>query len=847
MKTNGLIIIILIMISMTCFASKGTTIQEEAMSRVQLKENSNGESRDLISDLIDTMDQNNLEQNVQDLVDFDTRYYAADNKYEVASWLHNKFLDCGLSAENVVTDSFYIQDEWHRNIYGIIPGTMYPDKYILVSGHYDSISETPMTYAPGADDDASAISAILESARVMIDNNFQPDVSIMFTLFGSKEPGRYGSEYLTDKMILEETDLLYAINLELLGYNTNTPDDWTMSFNRYSGSEFLYEFIIEMMEEYTSLNAGTTANNFNFYDCWNFYQNDFNVVMFTAEEFNSSAHSSGDIIDNIDFSYMTELSKLACASITQLSLMPQTVNDISILDDGSGNGLFLTWSASTAPDFDHYEIGWGTESGEYEEFLTTSNTEISIDGLTEGQVYFIGIAAVDTNDNRGFYVENEATSFSQPQIPNGFLAVPTWDGVQLSWLPNQELDIEGYNVFRSDAPEGNYEIINSELLEICEFLDETTANCIFYYYKVKAVDLYGNESEFTNPVRSRIISLDQGILLIDDTIDGNGNYMQPTDEECDSFYENILNGFSYDILEATNIEKVNMDDMCAYSTVIWYIDDNLNQSNISASKEDVALFLDAGGKLFLSGFRPVTKLSGIAGLPVEFDEGDFAWDYLNLQSINYSNSALFNKAVHIDGDDIHVDESKTPEAMNYHLMGVEGLVMNNSGVSDYTYGTEYELGTPFSELVGMSVNTAYFGEDYKLYILTFPLFYMQEDEVTDMMSYILTEKFNEMSSSDNHSVQHISGSLLKQNYPNPFNPETNISFDLKDDAHVNLEIYNVKGQRVKQIINSQISAGKHSVVWNGKDDNDKTVSSGINFYKFKTEDYQATKKMLLLK
>ena len=88
---------------------------------------------------------------------------------------------------------------------------------------------------------------------------------------------------------------------------------------------------------------------------------------------------------------------------------------------------------------------------------------------------------------------------------------------------------------------------------------------------------------------------------------------------------------------------------------------------------------------------------------------------------------------------------------------------------------------------------------------------------------------------------------LYQNSPNPFNPQTRIRFDLKENAPVSLEIYNMKGQKVKQLINSQISAGQHSAIWNGKDDNDKTVSSGIYFYKFKTGNYQATKKMLLLK
>ena len=88
---------------------------------------------------------------------------------------------------------------------------------------------------------------------------------------------------------------------------------------------------------------------------------------------------------------------------------------------------------------------------------------------------------------------------------------------------------------------------------------------------------------------------------------------------------------------------------------------------------------------------------------------------------------------------------------------------------------------------------------------------------------------------------------LYQNSPNPFNPETRISFDLKEDAQVSLEIYNMKGQKVKTVINNKLLAGQHSVVWYGKNNNDKTVSSGIYFYKIEAENFQKTRKMLLMK
>jgi predicted outer membrane repeat protein len=91
---------------------------------------------------------------------------------------------------------------------------------------------------------------------------------------------------------------------------------------------------------------------------------------------------------------------------------------------------------------------------------------------------------------------------------------------------------------------------------------------------------------------------------------------------------------------------------------------------------------------------------------------------------------------------------------------------------------------------------------------------------------------------------------LNQNYPNPFNPTTTISFSLKENSKVTLNIYNIKGQKVKQLISNsagQLSAGQHSAVWNGKDNNGKTVSSGIYFYKLKTRNYEKIKKMVLLK
>ena len=89
---------------------------------------------------------------------------------------------------------------------------------------------------------------------------------------------------------------------------------------------------------------------------------------------------------------------------------------------------------------------------------------------------------------------------------------------------------------------------------------------------------------------------------------------------------------------------------------------------------------------------------------------------------------------------------------------------------------------------------------------------------------------------------------LHQNYPNPFNPSTTISFDVtQTSSYVDIGIYNMKGQKVKQLVNEQLYAGQHSVIWNGTDDSGNPVTSGIYLYKLKSGVYTSTKKMILMK
>jgi len=95
---------------------------------------------------------------------------------------------------------------------------------------------------------------------------------------------------------------------------------------------------------------------------------------------------------------------------------------------------------------------------------------------------------------------------------------------------------------------------------------------------------------------------------------------------------------------------------------------------------------------------------------------------------------------------------------------------------------------------------------------------------------------------------------LLANYPNPFKLSgssrgigTTISYSLKNSSFVSIDIYNILGQKVKTLVNENVSAGKHLTTWSGRDNSNNKVSSGIYFYKMTTNNYQKTSKMLLIK
>jgi hypothetical protein len=109
-------------------------------------------------------------------------------------------------------------------------------------------------------------------------------------------------------------------------------------------------------------------------------------------------------------------------------------------------------------------------------------------------------------------------------------------------------------------------------------------------------------------------------------------------------------------------------------------------------------------------------------------------------------------------------------------------------------------------------------------------------------------KVNDISDAINNTTENLPAEFrLEQNYPNPFNPSTVIRYSLKTAAHVRLYIYNLIGQKIRTLEDTYQNAGRYALIWDGKDDKNNPVSSGIYIYTIRSEEFNMQKKMILLR
>jgi hypothetical protein len=173
-----------------------------------------------IQEMLDQVSQDSMQATVQHLQDYGHRLWNSDNAYAASDWIAGRMQALGLEVEQ---QPFYAST-WlgsgnaAPNVIGIQRGTLYPDTYVVCGSHFDSFSWSAYYggMAPGADDNATGVASVLESARIMTQYEFE--YSIIYCAYGCEEMGLYGSEAYASRCQEEGMDIIGYFNNDMNGY-----------------------------------------------------------------------------------------------------------------------------------------------------------------------------------------------------------------------------------------------------------------------------------------------------------------------------------------------------------------------------------------------------------------------------------------------------------------------------------------------------------------------------------------------------------------------------------------------------------------------------------------------------
>ena len=174
-----------------------------------------------IREMMDQVDQDSLMATVQHLQDYGSRFWNSTNAYAASDWIAGKMEALGLEVEqqDFNVNSWAGSGAAAPNVIGIQRGTLYPDTYVVCGSHFDSFTWNVLyggTNAPGADDNATGVASVLESARIMTQYEFE--YSIIYCAYGCEELGLYGSAAYASRCQQEGMNIIGYFNNDMYGY-----------------------------------------------------------------------------------------------------------------------------------------------------------------------------------------------------------------------------------------------------------------------------------------------------------------------------------------------------------------------------------------------------------------------------------------------------------------------------------------------------------------------------------------------------------------------------------------------------------------------------------------------------
>ncbi len=648
---------------------------------------------EFLASLMDSVKLNNITVTIQRLQDFCTRYVVSDSCLASATWLADEFAESGYV--DVSYDTFrcwsYQDTVDAANIIAVKPGATRPDEYVVIGGHYDSIStenfHDPFAYAPGADDNATGVAGVLEAARILAP--LELERSVIFALWSGEEVGLRGSRAWVADAVDAGMDIVAYLNMDVIGYTDEDPPVAVVYCDTTSLA--IAGLMQDLIIDHTPYDCVTTVQPIGASDQNSFWEQGFNVLdTSSGAGWSPYHHTPNDIIDHVDLELCRALAAVNVAAAAALAIVvgedenlpPETVliANCSALHDTLGTTPRFEWSGV---DFDGNVACYEYRTGAAWQTLPADSTGITLPALADGPHVF-EIRAIDSNG------QPDATPASHEFTVDSALApritvTPEFGPAPLVFRGSGPTPIAfGRRAAAAILPGGNGRPRPEQRdTTFCVFENErlvftVTASADHYCSAVDAVMWALGDEEWPDPVEPDAGGTIEVIVrpAAGDTCirfrarDADGSTTTGTiglevvaapmalpllhvddwfgqempEFEHDAIYDALLAGRPHDTwdpyqhLQGGVPQLPTMEELGQYRTVLWTLGSSatlLRLAQAESGYHAVEGFVRAGGNLVIEGHSTLTAFAAVGPYELgrSFGPGDFIYEYAGIDSM----------------------------------------------------------------------------------------------------------------------------------------------------------------------------------------------------------------------
>ena len=683
-----------------------------------------------------------------------------------------------------------------KNVYGVQPGTEFPNKRYIICAHFDDMPTG--TTAPGADDNGSGTAAVIEAARIFSQYSFP--FTIVYALWDEEEQGLVGSEYYATQAANAGDSILGVINMDMIAYDGNNDGNADVHTSSIANTTSLKDKMLEINLVY-GINLDLDVVPAQPYsDHQSFLDHGYGAILLIEDDndFHPQYHTVNDNLSYFNQPYFLKMSKL---SIGTLATFVLNLN-LEIIHTPIASMTTSQLITTTAFVSSGLQIGAGAlaprlyyrtkqSGGTFSSFISVTGS------VTESGNYTFNIPALPLGTICQYYIAaqdaNSSIVKTSPMGGGGFNppgSTPPVTFYQFFVAPQTVAMFDEANNITNWTAVGSWNITTTKYVSApSSFTDSPGGN---YVANVTSSLRYNNQIPLTNVL---------GAVLEFDT-----QWDIETDWDYGQIQLSTNNGTNWIPLtgQFTNPGTGSFQptgEPLYDATQSTWVHESIDISAYADQQVSIRFYFRTDGSMQQDGWYvdnvKVSVYNGV--IPVEL--------------VSFSSSVINNTV-----------------GLNW----ITATELNNSG-----FEVQKSLDNSNWNKVGFVTGN---GTSSEVHSYSF----IDQNPIVGTSFYRLKQIDFDGTSEYSNIVEVVYGAVaefaLEQNYPNPFNPTTKINYSIKEKGNVELKIFDLLGSEIASLVNEEKTPGNYEVFFDAS-----SLSSGVYLYTIKAGSFVQTRKMMLMK